>query len=290
MIYLYPTGGLCNRLRAISGAIQLATMKYTRGGVTILWKQDTALHARFNDLFMPVKDICGIHIKTYIFRHLKARFPVYSNVRINFSDIDSNSYNAEVMKMKEQVGERHFFIMNGFSTLFVEQYLKDRGKGDYVLETCYQHFGRKDFSYFTPQKNMLNRISELQQLLGEKSIGVHIRRTDCSASIEYSPLSLFISRMEEYLHMDPAVTFFLSTDDISVKRKLCNIFQGHVVVNNLNPASRSDLAGMQDAVVDLWTLSKTGRILGSYWSSFSDTAASLGHIPLEIVRKHEGKF
>jgi hypothetical protein len=35
---------------------------------------------------------------------------------------------------------------------------------------------------------------------------------------------------------------------------------------------------MQDAVVDLFALARTSRILGSYFSTFSETAASIGGI------------
>ena len=42
---------------------------------------------------------------------------------------------------------------------------------------------------------------------------------------------------------------------------------------------------MQAAVVDLFVLSKTRRLIGSYWSSFTDTAAELGNLPLTIARE-----
>lgn len=50
-------------------------------------------------------------------------------------------------------------------------------------------------------------------------------------------------------------------------------------------AARQDENGIADAVVDLFILSRTQRLYGSYWSSFSEVAAQIGNIPLEIVRK-----
>ena len=46
---------------------------------------------------------------------------------------------------------------------------------------------------------------------------------------------------------------------------------------------RNTLTGMQDAVVDLWCLAATSLVVGSYYSSFSDTATELGGQPLEII-------
>jgi hypothetical protein len=42
---------------------------------------------------------------------------------------------------------------------------------------------------------------------------------------------------------------------------------------------------MIEAVVVLFCLSRCHKLLGSYWSSFSDMAADLGSIKAQIVRK-----
>jgi hypothetical protein len=42
---------------------------------------------------------------------------------------------------------------------------------------------------------------------------------------------------------------------------------------------------MQDALVELYTLSRTSLILGSSHSTFSDTAAAIGDIQCEIIKK-----
>ena len=42
---------------------------------------------------------------------------------------------------------------------------------------------------------------------------------------------------------------------------------------------------MQEAAIQLWSLARTRRLLGSYWSSFSDMAAEIGGIPLHIVQQ-----
>ena len=61
-------------------------------------------------------------------------------------------------------------------------------------------------------------------------------------------------------------------------------FPGRIVAQPVQSVRRDTLAGMQDAVVDLFCLSRTRKLLGSYWSSFSDMAAELSGIPLQIVK------
>lgn len=265
--------------------LQLASLKHTSGGVKILWKRTPECSARFTDLFEPIQDIQGITIKTYILKQLKIKLPVYSNVKVFLRETDASLSDSELSSLKNKVGSNHFFLSEEEQSSFVKAYLRDRGRGDYFLSTCHQLFGRQDFSYFIPNENLRIRIAELETQLGKNSVGIHIRRTDNTASIEQSPLSLFIQKMETEVNMNPSVRFFLTTDDLSVKKKLYDRFHGHIVVNNMNQVSRADLAGMQDAVVDLWTLSKTGKIFGSYWSSFSVAASCIGHIPLEVMYK-----
>ena len=48
--------------------------------------------------------------------------------------------------------------------------------------------------------------------------------------------------------------------------------------------SRTTQQGMVDALVDLVCLSRTPKIFGSYWSSFSETAAALGETELIVLQ------
>ena len=57
------------------------------------------------------------------------------------------------------------------------------------------------------------------------------------------------------------------------------------IITQRTQVRRDTLDGMREAVVDLWCLAATQRIIGSYWSSFTDTAAELRQIPLEIVQE-----
>lgn len=110
------------------------------------------------------------------------------------------------------------------------------------------------------------------------AIGIHIRRTDNKKSIEVSPLDSFLRRMRSL----PDSFFVVATDDIIVRHKIQEEFPGRCVF----PAqvlSRRTEEGMIQGVADLFALSKCSKIIGSYWSSFSEIAAKYGAIPLEIA-------
>lgn len=114
-------------------------------------------------------------------------------------------------------------------------------------------------------------------------VGVHIRRGDNEASAQVSPLDLFIERMDRELERAPETRFFLATDNPETERLVTGHFPGRVAARKKN-LSRTHTRGVQDAMVDLLILSKCRLILGSYWSSFSMTAADMGGATLEVVR------
>ena len=54
--------------------------------------------------------------------------------------------------------------------------------------------------------------------------------------------------------------------------------------------SREKEEGIKDALVDMLCLSKTSRIIGSFWSSFSEVSAEIGRIPLTIGTNEKNSF
>jgi hypothetical protein len=117
-------------------------------------------------------------------------------------------------------------------------------------------------------------------------VGVHIRRGDNDASIQVSPLELFVERMRREVNDHPEARFFLATDDPDTERVVMSELPGRVTIRSKD-FSRNRASGVEDALVDLLVLSKCSLVLGSYWSSFSQTAAEMGGAELEIVRTPE---
>lgn len=134
--------------------------------------------------------------------------------------------------------------------------------------------------HITPQPALIQRIDTLSRSFTPHTIGLHIRRTDNSRAISVSTDDAFIRRIDTLIDADPQATFFLATDDDALRRHLVTRYAPRIHCQDI-PAERHTLTGMQAAVVDLWTLARTTRIIGSHWSSFSSTAAEIGGIPFE---------
>ena len=101
-------------------------------------------------------------------------------------------------------------------------------------------------------------------------------------SIRESPMSSFVEFMEREIAKDAKATFYIASDDKEVKEFMQNKFSHRVLFSNIE-LSRSSLLGMKMAVSELFALSKTTKILGSYYSSYSQIAAELGGIPIQYV-------
>lgn len=114
-------------------------------------------------------------------------------------------------------------------------------------------------------------------------IGIHIRRTDNTQSITQSKDECFIKSLNQEINSNPDIHFYLATDDLSVKKHFTNIYGSRIITSN-NEVCRNTIEGMKAAVKDLYCLSKTNKIIGSAYSSYSEIAAELGNIKLEIAR------
>jgi hypothetical protein len=136
---------------------------------------------------------------------------------------------------------------------------------------------------FRPLPPLLAEIDDLSSnLANTRRIGVHVRRGDHAQAIRQSPIEAYEARMDALLAMGEADSFFLATDDPAVRERLVRRY-GPRLLSRDGSSDRSTLAGMRGAVVDLWTLSRCIRLLGSSGSTFAPVAASLGGIPCETV-------
>ena len=138
--------------------------------------------------------------------------------------------------------------------------------------------------YFRPIPLIEDRIKSVVDNFAPHTIGVHIRRTDNTVSIESSPLQLFIDSMDKALDADPRCMFYVATDDVGVKEQLIERY-GRRILSPYYDLRRNSTQGMRDAVVDLFCLASTKEILGSTYSTFSTDAAAIYDIPLTIVTK-----
>ena len=161
----------------------------------------------------------------------------------------------------------------------------DKAK-DVLICSCQElnYFDLEDYRLFVPKAALQQRIDQVCERITGNTIGVHIRGTDHEASKKHSPFGLFITQMEEEIDRNPAVTFFLSTDEEKYQEKLLGKFGEHRILYHKKVFGRHVTEGVRDAVVDLFCLSKTSKIYGSYFSSFSEVAGRIGQIPVQVLK------
>ncbi|KAA6326633.1 hypothetical protein EZS27_024282, partial [termite gut metagenome] len=111
-------------------------------------------------------------------------------------------------------------------------------------------------------------------------------RADNVRSISKSPTELFISRMNDEIQRHPETLFYLATDSQEEKALLKSIFGKRVITLDKEISRRTPI-GIENAVVDLFLLSKTNKIIGSFHSSYTEMAAELSGIECLIVKNRE---
>lgn len=272
-ITFIPVGGLANRMRSIASVITLA--QQTQSHVYIKWFQDWALHASFYKLFEPINKSFVTLKDASLFDHLCIDRPRNKNLYI------PRLYQSIIFG--DAIYERAFYSLIQQNFNFAQWVEKK------------QHVYMASYSTFIPYPETLIRelfipIKKIQQDLLRRSldfqesvIGVHIRRTDNTASIENSPLSLFYKKLDADIDNNPASQIYLATDSEEVKQEMKQRY-GKRLISSDRPANRNSLEGIQDGILDMYTLAHTKKIYGSFQSSFSEMAAQIGNIPLEIIQ------
>lgn len=156
-------------------------------------------------------------------------------------------------------------------------------RGDLLLISCFDMSEMYPLrQIFIPTPEIQGMIDEMTRQFTSHTVGIHVRRTDNTMSIRESPISCFVEFMEREIEKDAKATFYIASDDDEVKEFMRNKFSHRVLFSNIE-LSRSSLSGMKLAVSELFALSKTSKILGSFYSSYSQIAAELGGIPIHYV-------
>lgn len=267
-VYVEPIGGLCNRMRVIASAYEL--VKPLGGTVIVKWVANEELNCPSRELFsLPA----GIHVVEL-----------------------SNATPAGRLRMKLayyrlRLGYRNHLTDGDILAGKQTGNLIPQDKTYYeTCETFHKDSREVDCSIFRPRPALeaaaRKKIQQITQDGAYRVIGLHIRRTDHSLSIRNSPTELFCQVVDAHLRRDPALRFYVATDDASVRKLLSDTYNRQretVFFNDSRELRRDTPSGIHAALVELLTLSMTQRIYGSCGSSYTDMAAALGKIPLTYV-------
>jgi hypothetical protein len=141
------------------------------------------------------------------------------------------------------------------------------------------------------------KVESLAAAFGLHTVGVHIRRgdawdhPDASLASEYrrSSDASFFARMHAELVAEPRTNFFVATDCAATEERFREQYRETVMVNRDKrfvpsvPGRPKD--NQRDAVIDMFALARTRKILGNNYSTFSRMAADIGGIRYQRVRE-----
>lgn len=276
MIILEPLGGLANRMRVIASGLWLKEKLKT--DLAVIWNENYELNCPFNLLFTGPERF-AITRKTKKYNYLKTSFQNTWPEKIK--QLIVNKLAGVDFCIQEEDFYKHIWP----GELNVYDIAKQHNT--IYIQTC-QEFGDNlsAFRYFKPAPAIDKKIISVVESFTEYTVGVHIRRTDNANSIRFSPTQFFIQKMKAEQARSPNVRFFLCTDDIKEEQAIRAEF-GEKIITYQKELDRNTVEGMQDATTELFCLSRTQKIFGSYWSSFSDIAARLNNTKLEVLRYDE---
>lgn len=275
-IDLNPTGGLANRMRAIASVISFAD-KFNYQS-RIIWAKNTDLYAEFSDLFIPEFIPCPVENITATKELFFYDFPRKKNLYLA-SLFSYRRYDSKISDEKNLINICTNNQYDDLNTLIKpsKNFIKSGlNFYPYYSDELYR-------SLFHPTRYIESEVEKATSEFTEDTIGIHIRQTDNSMSIKYSPVELFITKIKTTLAAKPTTKFFLATDDYNIKNLLKNKFGSSIITNDI-VISRKTVEGMQNALTEMLALSKTREIWGSFYSSFSEAAATLGNIKLHQLK------
>lgn len=270
-ITFIPVGGLANRMKAINSAITLADK--VEATLEIIWFRGWELNCPFHKLFVPIEDGQVRLKEATTLDYIIHDRPRNKNLFIPklFQKILFDKIMYETETFQQALNKFNFVTWCGNKTNYIAAFC------DFCLDT-----NRRMFEMFEPAEELKERIRQNVNLFNAHTVGVHIRRTDHAMAIEKSPTELFIKRMKEEIEQHQDTLFYLATDSEHEKNTLKEIF-GNRIITSPYPADRNSIQGMQDAVVELYTLASTSHIIGSVGSTYATTAAKIGDIGYENV-------
>lgn len=261
-------------MRAIDSAITLSHKLQKQ--LTVVWLENTPqLRCPFDKLFQPISQV---NITS------PQLTSIYLDPRTNHS---SSQLKQSLLSLAAMVFQRVNFqkVMGNDD---IVQLIKDdqlETLADYqslMILTDRSFYPDNTYGLFRPIPTLEKVIRRRTANFGDHTVGIHIRRGDHHKSIQHSPLDLFRDAIAQELTQNPETNFYLASDSQQVKHELIEQF-GDRIITQLAATSRNSEHGMQEAVIDLYALSRTSKIYGSYWSSYSRVAANISNIELIIL-------
>lgn len=240
-------GGLCNRLRVLISAIAYCE----RFNCTLLvrWPVLDGFMATLPDLFdCPYRSI-GPRTARYL-----------RSVARTFNGLHAGLNYA---------GKRIDMVDSNHKPKFVTYVETIEKFGEPYLDTSFPAHAHR----LVPVPEISSTIRGFDDVFQQSTVvGVSVRHTNAhSKTLEASPPEWFIERIKELQRSAPHMKVFLSCDSPAVSDQIRQSVTCQVLELD-KPFAFNTKESIRAAVADLYLLGQAKYILGSYWSSFSDTA------------------
>lgn len=277
-IYIKVCNGLANRLRTICSFYCFS--KKLSANLKICWQAGPGWSEEsFYDLFdLPILNFVSYEE----YQDASSKFENLDEIVTKNESAKNYNYKWKTKEIIDLILEKSFCY-----------------KGDSCLSYFFPQYFKDDFSFLKlliPSKNILQKINNISKEFDENTIGVHIRRGDaitCQFKENYlsSSTDSFEKRMNQELIKNKKAKFFLATDCPETERFFKSKFP--IITNKEKKFVKSNYFSpkdnQKDAVIDMFLLSKTKKIIGTNWSSFSDMSAEINQTPLFIVKEEKIK-
>ena len=269
VILVEPQSGLCNRMRALDSGIELG--QRVGQDVRVIWHRNEGLNCAFDALFEKPEGVDEV-------------------VEVNYGLGPVGRIARGVVRIAREGCLR----ATGVPTLYLRDPIPGENLSDRYIEmarqhglsirTCHRFMQRQQaFAQFRPSRQVSDAVAVYEERLAY-SVGVHIRRTDNIEAIAHSPIEGFVSIMRKEVAKDEKTEFFVATDSMEALSTLKGVFGEAVFFHSKGSVERSEPQAIVDAAIDLYCLARCRKLIGSYWSSFSEVAWQLGGIDKVIVR------
>lgn len=262
-----PVAGLGNRLRAMASSEIMARASNRK--LIVDWIiEPKEMPAQFNQLFenkIPTYDASNLP-KECTIQHIKSKTTDDNVMRVR-SNFDGTFVNQLVP-------------MNEIATpiIWTEPWLEFKPKENVLSEADYNDQFRQFMVNLMPIESIRNAVDTFRQsnnLLQKRVVGVHFRSWSMEHEVvekDLGPYDKFVEEMKKELAANKDTVFYLATDDVEVAKKFKKDFPDRIFHREDN-VNRITVAGQQSAVVEWVLLGHTEYIIGTYQSSFSDTAS-----------------
>lgn len=270
---LIPVGGLGNRIEAMSSAI--AFCKEQKVKLKILWFKDCGLNCDYEKLFFLDPALVDVEIRNAKgFDFFLRDNPRKRNLWIPYF-FEKCYYDKCIYYY-----DNDFQVKNEYPP-FDNQL--DRYSKIYMVSCGLYWKDENMYQWIKLSNNIEKRVQDALTLFSSNMIGIHIRRTDNSNTIKYSPTELFINAIDKEIEQDENVSFFLASDSMDEKKRLKNLY-GNRIITFMKDTNRNTEEGIIDAFVEMNILSRTNRIYAgdSSFARISSNLSGIDYIQLDL--------